>query len=134
MRAPPHLPPPLWLRLAGGPLAARLAGARQEVTTWAAGVGLSGDLVDDLVLAAHEALANVADHAYPGGVGEAWLHLTRTRHTVEVDVRDHGRWRPPPVEPGRRGHGLKIIRALADSVEVRHDGTGTLVRMCWWLT
>ena len=131
MRAPPRPPPPLQLRLSGGSLAARLSGARREVAAWAAALGLSEDLVDDVVLASHEALANVADHAYPDGDGEAWLLLECTAHRMEIVVRDRGRWRPPPADPGWRGRGLMIIRALADDVEVRHDSTGTVVRMRW---
>src|SRR3712207_7713733 len=57
-------------------------------------------------------------------------YTTLFRSSVEVVVRDHGRWRPPPADSGSRGRGLALIRKLADGVEVEHpsDG-GTAVRL-----
>jgi serine/threonine-protein kinase RsbW len=130
MRAPARRPPPLRLRL-DAPLVDRLPGTRREIAAWATDLGFGADFVDDLVLAAHEALANVADHAYPGGEGRAWLDLECVEHGVEVVVRDEGAWRAPPAEPGWRGRGLLIIRGLADHTDVRHDAGGTTVRMRW---
>lgn len=132
MRAPARRPPPLRLRL-DAPLVDRLAGARREMTVWAADLDIGEDFVDDLVLAAHEALANVADHAYPDGRGEAWLDLECADHSVEVVVRDQGAWRTPPVEPGWRGRGLMIMQGLADHTDIQHGTTGTTVRMRWLL-
>jgi serine/threonine-protein kinase RsbW len=131
MRAPARPPPPLRLRLAGEPLAPQLAGVRREVAHWAEQLGLPEEFTDDLVLATHEALANVADHAYPDGRGEALLDLECVDHGIEVVVRDRGRWRPPPTDSGWRGRGLTIIRGLADEVQVHNDGEGTTVRMRW---
>jgi serine/threonine-protein kinase RsbW len=119
------------LRLAGDPLARQLAGARREVAAWAGQLGLPEEFTEDLVLATHEALANVADHAYPNGDGEAWLDLQCIGGVVEVVVRDRGRWRTPPTDTGWRGRGLTIIRGLADEVLVQHDLRGTTVRMRW---
>jgi serine/threonine-protein kinase RsbW len=133
MRVPARPPPPLRLRLTGGPLAPQLAGVRREVEQWAQGAGLAEELVEDVVLAAHEALANVADHAYPDGDGEAWLEARCADSAVEATVRDEGAWRTPPADPGWRGRGLMIIRGLADAVDVHHDGAGTVVRMRWKL-
>jgi serine/threonine-protein kinase RsbW len=132
MRAPARRPPPLRLRL-DAPLVERLAGVRYEMTKWATDLGLGPDLVDDLVLAAHEALANVVDHANPNGHGRAWLDLECTARSVEVQVRDRGVWKPPPADPGWRGRGLMIMQGLADHVEIRHDAAGTTVRMRWLL-
>jgi serine/threonine-protein kinase RsbW len=130
MRAPAA---PLRLRLAGDPLSAQLPGARRELERWAESFGLPEPLVEDLVLAAHEALANVADHAYPQGGAEAWLDVECRDDVIEAVVRDRGAWRPPDADPGWRGRGLMIIRGLADGVDVHHDGTGTSVRMRWKL-
>ncbi|WP_214404131.1 ATP-binding protein [Pseudonocardia lacus] len=133
MRAPVGRPPPLRLRLTGGSLAPQLSGARHEVERWAHQTGLDEPLVEDVVLAAYEALANVADHAYPGGAGDARLDVRRENGVLEATVSDEGRWRPPAGDPGWRGRGLVIIRGLADEVDVRHDETGTVVRMRWML-
>ncbi|MCO1657187.1 ATP-binding protein [Pseudonocardia humida] len=131
MRAAGRPPPPLRLRLTDGPLAPQLAGVRQEVERWARANGLAEPLVEDVVLAAHEALANVADHAYPDGAGVATLDAQHLDGVIETTVRDEGAWRPPAADPGWRGRGLVIIRGLADEVDVHHDGTGTVVRMRW---
>jgi anti-sigma regulatory factor (Ser/Thr protein kinase) len=89
--------------------------------------------VDDVVLATHEALANIADHAYPEGDGDAFLDADVTPEAVVVVVRDRGRWRPPSIDPGWRGRGLTIIRGLAEQVEVRQGDGGTTVVMRWAL-
>jgi anti-sigma regulatory factor (Ser/Thr protein kinase) len=105
------------------------------MAAWAEGLGASEETVDDLVLATHEALANVADHAYPDSDGAMALldaELTGDGEIVVV-VRDQGRWRAPAADPGWRGRGLLIIRGLSDDADVRHDDTGTTVEMRWRL-
>jgi len=111
-----------------------MAPVRRFMAEWAAAQGMPSDEVDDLVLATHEALANVADHAYPEGHAEAWLDARRRApNTLVVTVRDGGHWRTPPADPGFRGHGLTMIRGLAERVEVRRWAVGTTVAMYWSL-
>jgi serine/threonine-protein kinase RsbW len=126
-------PEPLRLRLAALSLPARLSHVRAQVATWAGGLGLSVDAVDDIVLATHEALANVADHAYPDGEGEAELDAACEGGEIRVVVRDHGRWRAPPSDPGWRGRGMVIIQGLAEDVDVHRTHSGTSVAMRWRL-
>jgi PAS domain S-box-containing protein len=122
-------PPPLAQTCPATPQ--ELAGIRRAVRTWALASALDEDTTDDLQLAINEAVANAVEHAYlgrPGGVVD--YSLTHTDDgAVEVVVRDHGRWRPPPADSGSRGRGLALIRKLAAGVEVEHppDG-GTSVR------
>jgi serine/threonine-protein kinase RsbW len=131
---------PLRLRLTGSALPWQLSSVRSRLATWAEGVGAPPDMVDDLVLATHEALANIADHAYfdradlDGDAGSAFLdaELT-TAGEIVVLVRDEGRWRTPNADPGWRGRGLLIIRGLSDGVDIRHDESGTRVQMRWRL-
>jgi serine/threonine-protein kinase RsbW len=131
-------PEPLRLRLTGPGLPLQLPTVRARVAEWARGAGAVPETVDDLVLATHEALANVADHAYPDGVGrldgatDAFVDAELTADgEIVVVVRDRGRWRPPAADPGWRGRGLLIIRGLSDGSEVRHDESGTTVQMRW---
>ena len=99
---------------------------------WAAAAGMTQDDVDDLVLATYEALANVADHAYADGRGDAWVEAGRTGpRELTVVVSDRGRWRPPPADPGLRGRGMSLIAALSDRVTVLRGVTGTSVIMRW---
>jgi PAS domain S-box-containing protein len=120
------LPPPLRLTMAARP--DQLPGLRRRVHAWGQQHGLSDALLDDLQLALGEAAANSAEHAYPDTDGEMRIALDRTPDgRVHAQVRDFGRWRPPPSDPGHRGRGLTLIHALTDA-EIRGDGHGTIVR------
>jgi serine/threonine-protein kinase RsbW len=136
MSAPARGPDPLRLRLDGPSLPFELAAVRSRMAAWAEGLGASADTVDDLVLATHEALANVADHAYPDSDGGATAFLDAELTgdgEIVVVVRDQGQWRPPPAETGWRGRGLLIIRGLSDDTDIRHGDAGTTVEMRWRL-
>ncbi|MEJ3652320.1 ATP-binding protein [Actinomycetes bacterium KLBMP 9759] len=123
------------MRLSGTSLVGDLADVRHRIAEWAAGLTSSQDVVEDVVLATNEALANVADHAYPDRVGDAWVELERrSAGELVVVVADRGRWRPPPADPGFRGHGLTLIKGLADRVAIRHSPAGTTVEMVWHLS
>ena len=125
-------PEPLKLHLAAPSLHRRLREVRAHVAAWAGRLGLSGDAVDGIVLATHEALANVADHAYPEGGGDAELDAACVDGEVRVVVRDHGRWQAER-ERGWRGRGLVIIQGLAEHVDVQRAVAGTSVAMRWRL-
>jgi serine/threonine-protein kinase RsbW len=124
-------PDELNLWLSGPELCAQLADIRARLGAWARHMGLTGDAVDDLVLAASEALTNVIDHAYGEVEGDAWVHAGRNGSGIVVTVRDGGRWRDPNPDPGLRGRGLKMIDALADRVWVERRDGGTVVTMQW---
>jgi serine/threonine-protein kinase RsbW len=126
-------PEPLRLRLAAPSLPAALGAVRGRMAAWATDAGLGADTVDDVVLATHEALANVADHAYPDGGGNAYVEGDCDGGNVVVVVRDHGRWQTPARDPGWRGRGLTIIYGLAEHVELQHSDAGTTVVMRWAL-
>lgn len=128
-----HGPRPLRLHLAVASLPSRMREIRTQVARWAGRLGLPAEAVDDIVLATHEALANVADHAYPDGGGDAELDAECDHGEVRVVVRDHGRWRTPPQDPGWRGRGLVLIAGLAEHVDVRRAAAGTSVAMRWRL-
>jgi serine/threonine-protein kinase RsbW len=123
----------LRMRLPAPSLPERLKDIRAQVARWASRLGLPADSVDDIVLATHEALSNVADHAYPDGEGDAELDAACEHGEVRVVVRDHGRWRAPPHDPGWRGRGLVLIAGLAEHVDVHHAAAGTSIAMRWHL-
>jgi anti-sigma regulatory factor (Ser/Thr protein kinase) len=120
------------MRFSAPSLPHRLKDVRAQVASWAARFGLSADAVDDIVLATHEALANVADHAYPEGDGEAELDAACVQGEIRVVVRDHGSWKSPR-DPGWRGHGLVLIAGLAEHVDVQRAPAGTSIAMRWRL-
>lgn len=112
-----------------------LVEVRHRLERWAAKTGLPALVVADLVLSSYEALANAAEHAYPFGQGPVDLMAARTTDgRVLVTVRDHGQWRPPPLDSGFRGRGLPMISALTQRVELRQGPAGTTVHMEWELS
>jgi anti-sigma regulatory factor (Ser/Thr protein kinase) len=111
-----------------------LVEVRHQLERWTARTGLSASAAADLVLSSYEALANAAEHAYPSGPGPVDLVAARTTDgRVLVTVSDRGRWRPPPADPGFRGRGLPMMKALAHHVQVRQGPQGTTVHMEWTL-
>jgi len=81
----------------------------------------------DIQVAVGEAVNNVIEHAYGAAAGPMHLSGWFDGSTLAVEIRDHGRWRPEREE--RRGHGVKIMRALADRVDLNTTPTGTVVRL-----
>lgn len=118
---------PLALRFGGLP--GELAGMRKVVRDWAAAAGLSGEQLEDLQLVVGEAAANAIEHGYrsgePGSV-DVWLSRDEAG-AVRGRVRDYGTWRPQPQDPGDRGRGLALIRALANQVSLNRRSDGTEV-------
>lgn len=108
---------------------AELAPMRAALRAWLAGRDLPGTIRTDLLLAVGEACANSVEHAYagrgPGGVVR--VAVTPDEDGLRIEVRDGGRWRPPPADPGDRGRGLPLMRAVSDDFTVHEDATGTTV-------
>jgi serine/threonine-protein kinase RsbW len=111
---------------------------RARFRKWLEGHGWPADAVDDVILAVHEAVANVIDHAYPAGyTGDVALTATlladgRGRQRVRIVVRDRGRWRTPPTDPGYRGRGLQMVRSCMEDLEILpgiHSRDGTEITM-----
>jgi serine/threonine-protein kinase RsbW len=108
---------------------AEVAGMRHALSTWLESVGAAPERARDIVLAASEAAANAAEHAYGfDGVGivrvEAWIE----REDVVVSVSDGGAWRDPDPA-SERGRGHTIIEALMHDVTIDRGDDGTRVRM-----
>lgn len=112
---------------ADGHTAAR---ARREFTIWLARDLAAGALLDDLVLAVYEALANAADHAYtPTSAGLVRLLAHRSRDAVHITVSDRGTWREEPATESFRGRGLSLIRLLVRHVHIESGPTGTTMHL-----
>jgi serine/threonine-protein kinase RsbW len=90
------------------------------------------DAVDNLTLAASEALENAAEHAYAGHDEVGTMTLSAHRddtadRAVVITVSDSGRWRAPADSTGYRGRGLALIGELTDTHEVQPGPAGTTV-------
>ena len=90
--------------------------------------GLPDTEIDDLVLAACEAVTNGIEHArYPT---EPFFDVQAEieGRRVQIVVRDYGRWTTQPVDPGHRGRGLHMMTMLA-AVSVTSGPLGTTVTL-----
>jgi anti-sigma regulatory factor (Ser/Thr protein kinase) len=97
---------------------------RAAVAAHGSQAGLSEGRTRDLVLAVHELAANAVRH----GAGQGRLRLWAARDAVRCEVTDEGapgeadaaRWRAEP------GHGLWLVRRIADSASVQSGASGTV--------
>ena len=107
---------------------------RHRVADLMATVPMSDSDRFDMALAAGEALSNAYDHA--NGAAGCMMMVIAYPDRVVVEVRDNGEGYEiapdeEPDESEERGRGIKLMRMLVDSVEVRRrrDAHGTLVRL-----
>jgi anti-sigma regulatory factor (Ser/Thr protein kinase) len=85
------------------------------------------DRAAEIQVAVGEAVNNAIEHAYGAAAGLVHLSGWIEGPSLVVEVRDHGRWRPERDE--RRGHGVNIMRSLADRLDLNTTPTGTVVRL-----
>jgi anti-sigma regulatory factor (Ser/Thr protein kinase) len=109
---------------------------RARVLVQACRAGLSESRATDVVLAVHELAANAIRHGAGAGRLRIWK-LTREL-CCQVDDGDA----PPPGAPagqasfswsGRPGHGLWLVRQVADRVNVTSGPDGTRVKVAFFL-
>ena len=103
---------------------------------------LSNEKFSDLVLAVNEALANAAEFACSNTPDYGTIACTAVyddqTETLNVRVIDGGRWQQDVTEkstvsagPTKDGYGFRLMRRLADEVEVNTCERGTQVRLMW---
>jgi serine/threonine-protein kinase RsbW len=110
--------------------ATQLAVIRHELRRWVAPLGLSGDEIDDLVLAVDEAVANAVRHAYPADLpGDVELTLWTEGEALCIEITDHGSWRMQETVTGdsRGGRGMLLMQHMVETVLVHFDGRGSRV-------
>jgi PAS domain S-box-containing protein len=107
----------------------RVRDARELTRRWLRRLGVEDPVASDIVLACDEACANAVEHGNHDAFGEIELDLSLDAHgEVSVTVSDHGSWRPPRGDRDR-GHGLMLMEALMESVDIQTDARGTTVRL-----
>jgi anti-sigma regulatory factor (Ser/Thr protein kinase) len=116
---------------------------RAGIRNWLTGLERPADDRDDVVLAVSEAFEIAVAHAYArgpsgvvelsGGVVEIFGHVEAAGQLrrVVLRVRDHGRWRPVPADPGHRGHGFKVMRECMDQVWIAAAPGGRRLEQAW---
>lgn len=124
--------PPAPLRLDVPARPDRLAMLRRTLTAWLSAAAVPHNLTSDLVAATNEACSNSIEHAYREPTGETdrvVLTAECVGDRVVIETTDTGTWRPRPADPGPRGRGIDMMRALTEELEIDHAGPGTRVRM-----
>ena len=100
---------------------------RKAVLAEATAAGIPGYRATDVMLAVHELAANAVRHG--AGAGRLAMHVLDGRLYCQVsDAGTAGdtHSETAPARPGRAegGHGLWILRAVADQVTVNSGPTG----------
>lgn len=127
--------PPMCLHLEHEGTAHGVGVLRRALQRWLEGTVDDEDVVDDLTLAASEALENAADHAFSGRPGPGTMTVPARAEgvgphsTVVVTVTDDGSWRTADADRGHRGRGLSMIAQLTDDHSVTSTPGGTTVSL-----
>jgi PAS domain S-box-containing protein len=108
---------------------------RHQLSGWLRGAGVAEEQVADIVLAVNEAVANSIEHGYQGRkLGKVRVNGENDGARVDLKIIDKGTWRPVAADPGVRGRGLLLIRAVSDWLELDCTPKGTTVSMSFSLT
>ena len=121
--------------------AAALSGLREAVFECASAAGLTRERSIDVMLALHELAANAIRH----GAGRGWLRIRVTAAAVLCQVgdggtADHVKHVPPDEadsnsDPGpwpvEHGHGLWLVRKIADQVQIIVGPAGSVVSVAF---
>ncbi|MFR9750060.1 SpoIIE family protein phosphatase [Nocardia sp. 004] len=122
--------PPAPLRMDEAARADALTLLRRTLRSWLTAAAVPHDLAADLVAAANEACSNSIEHAYrDNDTDRVQLSATCDGDTVVIAVTDTGTWKPRSADPGYRGRGIDMMRALTEELDIDHSGPGTTVRM-----
>jgi serine/threonine-protein kinase RsbW len=110
----------------------RVTALRHSVLACARAAGLSGDRLEDFVVAVNELMTNAVRH----GGGDRRVALWRAERAVVCEVSDGGSGLTlPPRRAGRPavdapgGWGLYLAEKLTDSMRVDTGAEGTTVRV-----
>jgi PAS domain S-box-containing protein len=112
----------------------QLTDIRHQLAAWMRAATIPDGRVADIVLAVNEACANSIEHGYRGRKpGRVRVEGENDGARVHLRVIDSGSWKPAPADPGVRGRGLLLIRAVSDWLEMECTPTGTTVDMSFRL-
>jgi anti-sigma regulatory factor (Ser/Thr protein kinase) len=88
--------------------------------------------IQDILVAAGEALANAIEHGHRHSAGgTVSLGANVLVDQVQLTIADTGSWKAPTPDPdARRGRGLTLMRGLMHHVAIDPGATGTTVLLC----
>ena len=101
---------------------------RGELRAWLTAAGATPSECGDVLIAVGEACSNAIEHAGAGADATVDVRARVAGGVLVISVDDHGTWRTvrPPTD---RGHGLQLMRVLADRVNVATGQNGTRVEL-----
>lgn len=129
---------PLRLQLPADPIAPSVA--RNRLRHWLTASFWPAGQLEDIVLAVSEAVSNAVEHAYLDHQGPEVVEINGEvevapggHRRVTVVVRDHGRWRPPPIDDENRRRGIPLMRACVETITIgapddNRTGTSVVLR------
>ncbi len=113
----------------------QLSDIRHRLAAWLRAAAVPEETVADIVLAVNEAAANSIEHAYRGhDPDRVRIEGENDGARVHLRIIDKGSWKAAPADPGVRGRGLLLIRAVSDWLEMDCTPSGTTVDMSFRLT
>ena len=127
-------PSPTPLRIEKAATPERLADIRVELGAWLQAAAMPSAIAADVVLAVNEACTNSIEHAYTADAqGRITVEAEIGGNDLHVLVIDSGLWKTPPPDPGTRGRGLPLIKALSDRGVLDGTPSGTTIGMSFRL-
>jgi PAS domain S-box-containing protein len=111
--------------------ASDLAPGRAALRGWLTKAGVEPDQIQDVLIAAGEAVANAIEHGHRDRIdGTISLQATAVGDGLQVTVTDTGAWRTPGDTAGsHRGRGISLMRHLMEDLNIHSSGSGTTVHM-----
>jgi PAS domain S-box-containing protein len=105
--------------------------SRAALRSWLTQAGVESDQIQDMLVAAGEAVANAIEHGHrdrPDGLIS--LRANAVADGLQVTVIDRGVWKTPRQVPGEyRGRGISLMRCLVQDLSIQSNDAGTTVHM-----
>jgi PAS domain S-box-containing protein len=107
-----------------------LSDIRHQLASWLQSAAVPDEQIADIVLSVNEACANSIEHGYRDRKpGKVRIDGENDGARVHLKITDGGSWKPASTDPGVRGRGLLLIRAVSDWLEMDCTASGTTVDM-----
>jgi anti-sigma regulatory factor (Ser/Thr protein kinase) len=102
---------------------------RRALGAWFSKEAIDGQLAFEITLACTEAFNNAVEHPIEPALARVEIEGALIEDELRLSLRDYGRWRDPDDQARERGHGLTLMRALVDSVEIETADNGSTVTL-----
>jgi anti-sigma regulatory factor (Ser/Thr protein kinase) len=110
--------------------------ARRAVVEAARAAGAGERVLADVALAVSEACTNVVEHAYRERPEPGTLSVCVQQHgsALAIVVSDEGSGVSPRDDSPGLGMGMALMAAVADGLQIDHDGVATRLHLTFELT